>query len=132
MRRGALNDSCRELGCNKLAWAPPGRRHRDPGLVHAVRGRIHTFHPVTYLSRTGITQIRPLCYLPEKHIVHMARVLSLPVVSSPCPVDSFTKRKEIKELLDQLCKQFPNARELLLSALRNQDQYGLWEKPARK
>ncbi|MDI9506187.1 MAG: tRNA 2-thiocytidine biosynthesis protein TtcA [Clostridiales bacterium] len=133
MRRGALNDLCRELGCNKLALG----HHRDDAietlfLSMLYEGRIHTFHPVTYLSRTGITQIRPLCYLPEKHIVHMARVLSLPVVSSPCPVDSFTKRKEIKELLDQLCKQFPNARELLLSALRNQDQYGLWEKPARK
>lgn len=133
MRRGALNDLCRELNCNKLALG----HHRDDAIETLFmsmlyEGRIHTFHPVTYLSRTGITQIRPLCYLPEKHVVHMARVLSLPVVSSPCPANGFTKREEIKELLDLLCKKFPNARELLLSALRNQDQYGLWERSVRK
>lgn len=129
MRRGALNQLCAEQGMNKLALG----HHRDDAIETLFmsmlyEGRIHTFHPVTYLSRTGITQIRPLCYLPEKHIIHMARTLNLPVVPSPCPANGFTKREEIKTLLDGLCRQFPNARELLLSALRNQDQYGLWER----
>lgn len=129
MRRGALNDLCVEQGFNKLALG----HHRDDAIETLFmsllyEGRIHTFHPVTHLTRSGITQIRPLCYLPEKHIVHMARVLKLPVVQSPCPANGFTKREEIKGLLDEICKKFPNARELILSALRNQDQYGLWER----
>lgn len=129
LRRGALTNFCQETGANKLALG----HHRDDAIETLFmsmlyEGRIHTFHPVTYLSRTGITQIRPLCYLPEKHIIHMARTLNLPVVPSPCPANGFTKREEIKTLLDGLCRQFPNARELLLSALRNQDQYGLWER----
>jgi tRNA(Ile)-lysidine synthase TilS/MesJ len=59
MRRGALNDLCVENGFNKLALG----HHRDDAietlfLSLLYEGRLHTFHPVTYLSRTGITQIR--------------------------------------------------------------------------
>ena len=91
-------------------------------------GRIHTFHPVTHLTRKGLTQIRPLVYLSEKHIVHMARVLNLPVVKSPCPANGHTTREEVHELLDEICRRKSDARELLLSALKNQEQYGLWER----
>ena len=31
-----------------------------------------------------------------------------------------------KQLLDELCRRYPNARDQMLSALLNQDQYGLW------
>ncbi len=131
MRRGALSELCQELGINKLALG----HHRDDAIETLFmsllfEGRIHTFHPVTRLTRSGITQIRPLVYLPEKHVIHMAKALNLPVVQSPCPVNGYTKRQEIKELLDTLCKKYPNARELMLSALQNEAQYGLWNKPA--
>ncbi len=130
MRRGALNDLCREYGCNKLALG----HHRDDVLETLVlsllhEGRIHTFHPKTYLDRTGITVIRPMVYLPEKHVIHMQKALDLPVVKNPCPADGSTEREEAKALLDELCKKYPNARELMLSALRNTAQYGLWDKP---
>ena len=74
MRRGALNDMCREYGCNKLALG----HHRDDAIETLLmslfyEGRFHTFHPKTYLSRTGITAIRPLCYLPEYHVRHMVQ-----------------------------------------------------------
>ena len=65
MRRGALVDLCLEVGANKLALG----HHRDDAietlfLSMLYEGRIHTFHPVTHLTRKGITQIRPLVYLP--------------------------------------------------------------------
>ena len=130
MRRGALNELCQEHGFNKVALG----HHRDDAIETLLlslfyEGRLHTFHPVTYLSRSNITQIRPLVYLPEKHIIHMARVLELPVVKSPCPANGYTKRQEMKELLTMLSKQIPNVRELMLSALQNEAQYGLWNKP---
>ena len=89
---------------------------------------MHTFHPKTYLSRSDITQIRPMAYLPEKHVIHMCKTLDLPIVKSPCPANGVTKREEMKNLLDHICKTIPNARELMLSALQNEAQYGLWEK----
>ena len=129
MRRGALTDFCRETGANKLALG----HHRDDALETLFmsmlyEGRIHTFHPKTFLNRSGITQIRPMVYVPEKHIIHMAKTLNLPVVTSPCPANGYTKREDIKELLDYICRLYPNARELLLSALQNEAQYGLWNR----
>lgn len=129
MRRGMLCDLARELGLNKLALG----HHRDDALETLMmsllfEGRLHTFHPKTYLSRTGITVIRPMVYLSEKHVIHMRRELALPVLGNPCPANGHTKRQEMKELLGELCKRYPNAAERMLAALQNDKQYGLWEK----
>ena len=130
MRRGALTDLCKELGANKLALG----HHRDDALETLFmsllyEGRFHTFHPKTYLSRSGITQIRPMVYASEKHIIHLVKELELPVVASPCPANGFTKRETMKDLIDYITKNIsPNARELMLSALQNEEQYSLWNK----
>ena len=91
-------------------------------------GRLHTFHPKTYLSRTGITAIRPLCYLPEYHVRHMVEELNLPVVKSPCPANGETKRQEMKELMQALRKRYPDAPDRFLHALQSDKQYDLWQK----
>ena len=129
MRRGALNDMCREYGCNKLALG----HHRDDAIETLLmslfyEGRFHTFHPKTYLSRTGITAIRPLCYLPEYHVRHMVQELNLPVVKSPCPANGETKRQEMKELMQALRKRYPDAPDRFLHALQSDKQYDLWQK----
>lgn len=129
MRRGALNDLAKECGCNKVALG----HHRDDALETLLlcllhEGRIHTFHPKSYLSKADLTVIRPMVYLPEKHIIHVAREMQLPIIPSPCPANGATEREEMKYLLDNLCKLYPNAREMMLSALQNEAQYGLWNK----
>lgn len=130
MRRGMLCDLCKELDCNKLALG----HHREDALETLMmsliyEGRLHTFHPRTYLSRSDITVIRPMVYLPEKHIIHMKKELALPVLQNPCPANGHTKRQEMKELLAELAKRYPEVKERMLEALRNDRQYGLWEKP---
>ena len=65
MRRGALNDLAKECGCNKVALG----HHRDDALETLLlcllhEGRIHTFHPKSYLSKVDLTVIRPMVYLP--------------------------------------------------------------------
>ena len=129
MRRGALADACARLGANKLALG----HHRDDALETLLlsllyEGRMHTFHPVTRFEDKALTQIRPLVYLSEKHALHAVRQLALPVVPSPCPVNGGTKRAEAKVLLDALCRFKPDARDMLLQALKNDAQYSLWEK----
>lgn len=130
MRRGALNELAKEVGCNKVALG----HHRDDALETLLlsllhEGRIHTFHPKSYLSRMDLTVIRPMVYVPEKHVIHVVRELRLPVLASSCPANGNTQREEMKELLDALCRRYPNARELMLSALQNEAQYGLWNRP---
>ena len=128
MRRGALNELAAEHGCNKLALG----HHRDDAIETLLmslffEGRLHTFHPVTCLSRSGVTVIRPMIYVPEKDIIHEARVQRLPIVKSPCPANGHTARQDMKDLLTELTKRFPFVRERLLSALQNTAQYGLWD-----
>ena len=78
MRRGALNDVLLELGCNKIALG----HHFDDAVETFLmsllyEGRIGCFEPVTYLSRTGITQIRPMLYVGEQAITHFAEKYEL-------------------------------------------------------
>ena len=129
MRRGALYDAAVAQGANKVALG----HHRDDVIETLLlslvfEARLHTFHPNTYLSRTGITAIRPMVYLPEKHVIHMARELALPVVHNPCPADGNTKRQEMKDLLATLSHTYPHLKEYMLKALQNREQYGLWDK----
>lgn len=129
MRRAALCDLCTELGLNKLALG----HHREDALETLMmsllfEGRLHTFHPCSYMSRSDLTVIRPMVYISEKHIIHMQRELNLPVLKNPCPANGNTRRQEMKELLNELCRRYPNAKEMMLSALQNEAQYGLWER----
>ncbi len=128
MRRAVLANACVEKGCNKLALG----HHREDAIETLLmslfyEGRFHTFHPKTAMSRTGITVIRPLVYLPESHVKHMERILELPVVKSPCPANGETRRAEMKELMRRLRRIYPDANERFLHALQ-QDRYDLWQK----
>ncbi len=130
MRRAVLANTCLEAGCNKLALG----HHREDvietllmSLFH--EGTFRTFHPKTLMSRTGITVIRPLVYLPESHVRHMMKILNLPVVASPCPADGNTARAEMKELLRRLRAVYPDAADRFLHALQK-DHYDLWQKDA--
>ena len=129
MRRGMLCDMCTDRGLNKLALG----HHREDALETLMmsvifEGRLHTFHPCSYMSRSNLTVIRPLIYVPEKHIIHMRRELDLPVIKNPCPANGHTKRQEMKDLLSFLCKRYPNLKESMLSSLKNEAQYGLWNR----
>lgn len=128
MRRGALNDAAKELGCNKVALG----HHREDAIETLLmslifEGRLHTFHPNTYLSRKDITVIRPMIYAPEKDVIHVVKKLDLPIVHNPCPADGHSKREEMKQLIRTLSKDYPHLKDYMLSALQNKQQYGLWD-----
>ena len=128
MRRAVLANTCVENGVSKLALG----HHRDDAVETLLlslfyEGRFHTFHPVTRMSRTGITVIRPLVYLPESHVRHMQKVLDLPVLKSSCPADGKTERETMSGLLSEMKKYCPDIQERILHALRN-EPYDLWQK----
>ena len=81
-------------------------------------GRLSCFQPVTYLDRTGITQIRPLLYCGETLIRSTARRLGLPVVENPCPANGSTKRQEIKELVYELQGRYPGLKARTFGAMQ--------------
>ena len=119
MRRGALNQTLAEKGFNKLAL---GHHYDDAvetflmSLIY--EGRISCFQPVTYLDRTGITQIRPMLYIHEKTVASFAQRENLPVLQNRCPVDKHTKREEVKDLIYDLVKTYPDLKERIFGAMQ--------------
>ena len=74
LRRGALNTAALARGCNKVALGHNREDVLETLLMSMLyEGRMNTFAPLTYLTRTGITVIRPLIFVPEKHCLSVAR-----------------------------------------------------------
>ncbi len=119
MRRGALNSTLRERGMNKLALG----HHFDDAVETFMmsllfEGRLSCFQPVTYLDRSGVTQIRPLIYAGEQRIANLAAALELPIVENPCPQDKTSKRYEIKQLLKSMCGEYPDMKTKVFGAMQ--------------
>ena len=119
MRRGALNDYLRENGIGKLALG----HHFDDAVETFMmsllfEGRISCFRPVTYLDRSGITQIRPLIYCGEQKIANLAAQLNVPVVENPCPQDKASKRWEIKQMLKTMSADYPDMKSKIFGAMQ--------------
>lgn len=120
MRKGALNEEIKRLGCNKVAYA----HHKDDVVETMLmslifEGRFHTFSPRTYLDRMDLTVIRPLMYVNEADVIGFTNKYELPVAKSPCPADGNTKREYVKNLLKQLNNENPGVKERMFTAIMN-------------
>ena len=73
---------------------------------------------MTWLDRTGITQIRPLLYCGEGMIRNAAARHGLPIVHNPCPADKNTKRQEVKDLVYELSSRYPDLKERVFGAMQ--------------
>lgn len=128
MRKGALNDAIKKIGCNKVAYA-----HHKDDIVETMlmslifEGRFHSFSPKTYLDRMDLTVIRPLMYVPEIDIIGFINKYDIQVVKSACPADGFTKRDYAKQLVKQLNTEHPGAKERMFTAILNGNIKG-WPK----
>ena len=127
MRRGALNTAITAHGVTKLALG----HHFDDAVETFMmsllfEGRLSCFRPVTYLDRSGVTQIRPLVYAGEQKIANVAAALELPIVENPCPQDKASKRYEIKKLLKDMCAEYPDMKSKIFGAMQRLPLDG-WE-----
>ena len=128
MRRGALHDLITEIGISKIALA----HHFDDAvetflLSLLYEGRINCFQPVTYMDRTGVTQIRPMLYVREEVTVWLASVCDLPVVHNTCPMNGYSKREEVKVLLRTLGDNYPDLKNKIFGSMQRLPLPG-WEK----
>lgn len=118
MRKGALNEKIKELGCNKIAYG-----HHKDDMVETLllslifESRIHCFSPVTYLDRMDLTVIRPLMYMDEADIIGFKNKMELPVAKSPCPMDGYTKREYAKDLVKKLEHDHAGTRDHMFKAI---------------
>ena len=126
MRRGALHNAAKELGCNVVALGHHFDDVVDTFMLNLFfEGRIGCFQPVTYLSRVDLRVIRPLLYTPEKEVRAFAQTAELPVVKSSCPADSNTERESMKQLLASLERQHKGLRHRIFHAMQAHGVDGL-------
>ncbi len=124
LRRGALNTVAIKLGCNKLALG----HHADDVIETFLlslfyEGRISSFQPVTPLSRTGITVIRPLIYAKEKNILAFMR--DKPILKNVCPADKHTQREYVKDLISNIQEDIPFVKDRMLGAITHPERSNL-------
>lgn len=123
MRRGALHNAAKELGCNKLALG----HHFDDAVETIImnlfiEGRFDCFDPVTYLDRSDMTVIRPLLFTPEKDVSHFVRACGIVPVPKNCPADGITKREDAKRALNELERNDRGVKQRIFNAYFNKKQ----------
>ena len=133
-RRAATNRRAKELGFNKIALA----HHNDDAVETffmnlVTSGQLRTFLPVTYLSRSEITVLRPLLYYRESEIRALVKKLDLHPIKNPCPYDGHTMRQDIKEHIASLDTKYPEIYDHLAAAMRTSEKQELWPpKPGKE
>ena len=128
MRKGALNQAVKNMGCNKVAYA----HHKDDIVETMIlslffEGRFYSFSPRTYLDRMDLTVIRPMMFVDEADVIGFRNKYNLPVVTSRCPIDGYTKRQYAKELLAELNREHPGVKQRMFTAILNGNIKG-WPK----
>lgn len=135
MRRGALCELMKELGIRKIALA----HHFDDAVETFLmsllfEARLHCFQPVTYLDRTDTMQIRPMLYVKEEAIISFIKSMNMTTVENTCPANGYSKREEIKTLLKNLSRDYPDIKQKIFGAMQRLplEGWGLGNREQRK
>ena len=125
LRRGMLNSIAKREGCNKIAIG-----HNEDDVVETFilnlfyAGSLNTFAPISYMDRSEMTLIRPLIYAPEKYIRNFVKRNNIEVMKKACPMDGFSKREDIKELIKKLQIDIPHIKANLYGAIKRAEING--------
>ena len=121
LRRGILYTTAERLGCGKIALG----HHRDDGLETLLlnlffAGRLQAM-PARYTTNDGkLEVIRPLIECGEKETVALAAAEQYPLLPGRlCGSEGNSKRAAVRELLENLEREIPNVRQVMLGALKN-------------
>ncbi|MGI6537073.1 MAG: tRNA 2-thiocytidine biosynthesis TtcA family protein [Caldicoprobacterales bacterium] len=139
MRRGALYSKAQELGCNKLALG-----HHFDDIIETTlmnifyAGTFKTMRPkLKSTNFENMELIRPMCYIHEKDIIRYTVNSGIPAMNCGCVVaakKTSSKRREIKELIDELRKIIPMVDASIFNSARNVNLDSLigWQLNGRK
>ena len=131
MRRGYLYAKAQELGCNKIALAHHYNDVLETSLLSMFYGsEIKTMVPKIHSENfKGLELIRPMFLVKEQDILNWKKHHELEFINCACPLlescdvtedmNSTSKRKQMKYLINELKKTNPNIEEHLFKALGN-------------
>lgn len=127
MKKAIINKEAKKYSCNKVSFAHHASDAIETLFLNEIYGgRIATFSPKMFLEKEEITFIRPLIYIHESVIKRGVNELNIPVFKSGCPNDGYTKREDIKNILNSLYKEFPSAKDNFLTMLMNDSKIDLF------
>ena len=124
MRRGFLYNMAKELGCNKLALG----HHFDDVIETTLLnlfygGQFMTMVPkIKSKNFEGIELIRPLFLIKERDILRWKERIGLQSMDCGCKVTALklaSKRREIKEMIENLRKIYPDVEYSIFRACEN-------------
>ncbi len=116
-RRTLIFEAAKSVGATTVAFG----HHRDDSVQTLLMNLLHKGEFAAMLPKVpmhdyGVTIIRPLIYISEEEIREFAKMYGFARVVCQCPVGQNSMRKQTKDLLAEVEKIFPNARENLGSA----------------
>ncbi|WPC44701.1 tRNA 2-thiocytidine biosynthesis TtcA family protein [Clostridium sp. JS66] len=135
MRRGALYTKAKELGCNKLALGHHFNDVIETTLLNVLySGNFKTMLPkLKSTNFEGIELIRPLYYIEEENIQRFIQKSGIWPLNCACMVSAGkigNKRYEIKDLIKELKKNFPQVDKSIFKSAQNVNMDSIlgWQK----
>ncbi len=139
MRRGSLYNKAKELGCNKLSLGHHFNDVIETTMLNVLySGNFKTMKPkLKSTNFEGLELIRPLYYIEEENIKKYTRNNGLTVMNCGCIVaaqKTSSKRKEVKDLIAELKKNFNEVDKSIFQAGQNVNLDSIvgWEKKGKK
>lgn len=94
-------------------------------------GSISTFAPLSYMSRSDITLIRPLVYVSEKEIKRYVNKSETKIMPKVCPMDGNSTREYMKNLIVTLSSKNPHVKASILGAIQRNEING-WKDTTKR
>lgn len=124
-RRKRLFELAEELNCAKIALG-----HNKDDIIETLfinmfySGKISTMVPCQSMFKGRFKVIRPLAMVDENDIIRFSAQEHFPTFINTCPSSRTSKRREIKELLQNIYKMNPNIRgNIFRSMSRVNEEY---------
>lgn len=139
MRRGALYRKAQDLGCNKLALG----HHFNDVIETTMLNVLYSGNYKTMLPKLrsdnfeNMELIRPMYYIHEKDIIRFIKNSGVMPLNCACMVSAEKtsgKRQEIKELIEELKKNFKDVDMSIFRSAQNVNMDGVlaWKKDGEK
>lgn len=126
-RRGILSSTAKRENCNKIALGHNLDDAIETFLMNLFfAGSISTFSPISYMSRSDMTIIRPLIYSQEKDTKRYIRRSNTEIMPKVCPMDGHSNREYMKQLIISLSMKNPHVKACIIGAIKR-NNIGGWK-----